>query len=766
MSGTTQTTGTALLPAAAARAGAAPARAISPSPTRAGARFDVPEAKAWLTAAEAAAENLPSFGYEERQIRRFLASGDIAIRPRREGKGRKGREFHWTSLPRQARDEYLKRHGVETIENPRAENSNSRAARRGALAEARWLIVKAADRYIADHNMPVVAGQESFCAAYNAGRTRLDDWVHRRIPELKRSALRTWARAVRKDGVAALEDKRGRKLGTGQIENDARLRAYIIKTFAERGGLLTAEHYVKAVRRDLGQEVSKRTMQAFLKSLRDSDNPLLQAFVDPDGHRSHFKPAFGSLSRAIVRLNQRWEIDATRADAMCLVPDINGGMIRRRCAITALIDVTSRRAMCLVADQGRAIGTMALLRRAILKWGLPEVLKADNGKDFVAASVLRFCRSLDIEVQLSRVFTPEQKGHVERFFGTLNHELFPLLPGFVGANVVQRTAIRNRESFQHRFGEEGQLVFETTLTPGQLQARIDAWLSGIYEHRLHSGTGQAPAAIALALADQVRVVESERALDGLLMDAPGASGIRVVGKKGIQLSAGAGRKRWYVAPELGPLVGYRVHVSLDPADDGRVVVYDAERTHFICIAEDAAQIENNRLMAIAREAQRRQRAAIRLVKSYVSQVQGQFPGEGLADRILGDTLGDGFVLADDAAKAQATAARPQVMAAERAMDALEARKALPQPQAATPEEQAAATAYIADMTPKLPDTPATVQCDGYARPAFASDLDLYCWFQDFIARGNTLDGDDQALFDELRASPAFNRQLATRAAKE
>lgn len=330
---TNKITGTGqLLPATAARGGEAPARGAPPIPTRAGARYDVPEAKAWLTAAEAAAEQLPGFNYDERHIRRFIAEGGIATRPRREGKGRKGREFHWSMLPAPARQEYLRRHGVETIDNPRAENSNSRAARRGTLAEARYLIAKAAERHIADHNMPVLEGQASFCAAYNAGRTKLDDWIHRRVPELKLSALRTWSRTIRDKGAAALEDRRGRPSGSGMIENDARLRAYIIKTFTERGGLLTAANYVKAVRADLGQEVSVRTMQAFLKAMRDEDGPLLEAFIDPDGHRSHYKPAFGSLSRAVVRLNQRWEIDATRADVMCLVPDGMGGMTRRRYA--------------------------------------------------------------------------------------------------------------------------------------------------------------------------------------------------------------------------------------------------------------------------------------------------------------------------------------------------------------------------------------------------------------------------------------------------
>ena len=128
---TNKITGTGqLLPATAAR-GEVPAR-VPPTPqARAGARIDVPEAKAWLTAAEAAEEQLPELPNSKRHINRLVGQLNIPTR-KRIGKGG-GREFHWSMLPAAARHEYLKRHGVETIDNPREENSKTRAARRGAL---------------------------------------------------------------------------------------------------------------------------------------------------------------------------------------------------------------------------------------------------------------------------------------------------------------------------------------------------------------------------------------------------------------------------------------------------------------------------------------------------------------------------------------------------------------------------------------------------------------------------------------------------------
>ncbi len=725
--------------------GGAPAR----SSIRAGAhRIDVPPQREWLTAAEAAGEGLPGIASTKRQINRWVNDG-IATR-KRSGRGG-GREFHWTSLPVEARDEYLKRYGVQTIENERAEDSKSRAAQRDLQAEARYLVAKASASFIADFRMEIGKGLIRFCSAYDRKRTKLEPWVYNFVPSVTPQQLRKWARIIKNDGASALADKRGRPEGTGLIEKDADLRAFVVSQYAARPHL-TAAQLCDVVKVSLGQEVAKRTMQAFIARLRDKHGPTIKALTNPDQHRSHHKPAFGSLSVAIQRINQRWELDATRADAMCLMPDGS----QRRAAITGLIDVYTRRAMVLVSDQPRGIATQALLRRAIMAWGLPEVLKTDNGKEFVNQATLRFCADLGIEVQLSRVFTPEEKGHIERFFGTMNRGLFRMLPGFVGHNITDRKAIESRASFGHRFGINAQLVFETALSPADLQARVDSWLANIYEHTVHSGLGDAPATRALAFADQVRMAD-ERSLDALLLEAPGASGIRVVLKKGIQIGG-----HWYIAGELGAMMGSRVHVRMDPHDLDRITVFTDDRKNLICVAERADAISNDRRMQIAKTAQAVQQRQLRVIRNAALDVQARHPAAGMADRILGNAQGEGFILRDDSRKAMETAARPTLVAARAALDALDQSKAGPQPQEPTPEETATARAYLADFSDAQADAPQLLQCDGYQRPSFGNDdVGFWLWAETEMARGWVPDVQDAALLAELAASPGFQLQLST-----
>src|SRR6185312_4231916 len=171
---------------------------------------------------------------------------------------------------------------------------------------------------------------------------------------------------------------------------------------------------------DLKLDIPLRTVQLFVAGARKT--VMHKAMTDPDRYRSHHQPAFGSLSRRAGTINALWEIDATPGEVMCVE-----GNRTCRVKLTAVIDVFTRRARIVVSDQPRATATMAVLRRAILDFGLPATMKADNGKEFRSRSVEVFCADLGIAAEWSRPFSPEQKGHIERFFKTLLHELFETL---------------------------------------------------------------------------------------------------------------------------------------------------------------------------------------------------------------------------------------------------------------------------------------------------------------------------------------------------
>ncbi len=239
------------------------------------------------------------------------------------------------------------------------------------------------------------------------------------------------------------------------------------------------------------------------------------------------------------------------------------------------------------------------MRKAILEWGAPERLKLDNGSDFIAKASQRLFASLQIEVEFSGPFSPEQKGHVERAIGTLQHDLMPLLPGFVGHSVAHRKIIEERKAFSARLGQDDARAFAVELTAKELQERCDAWARDAYAHRAHSGLdGVTPFAKAASFAGKIRRIENARALDLLLAPLAGADGLRMVGKQGVRIDGS------FYIPD-GVLPGERVFVRMDPADMGRAYLFSTDGETYLCeaICPELAGVDPVKAVAAAKARQ-------------------------------------------------------------------------------------------------------------------------------------------------------------------
>lgn len=214
------------------------------------------------------------------------------------------------------------------------------------------------------------------------------------------------------------------------------------------------------------------------------------------------------------------------------------------------------------------------MRKAILEWGVPKDVTTDNGSDFVAKDTRRLFLSLDINPDRSDAYSPEQKGHVERVIKTFQHDVGPLLPGFVGHSVEDRKAIESRKSFAQRLGETEAVTFSVSLTGPQLQKHIDDWARLIYQHRPHAGLDKVtPFAKALSSSTPVRQV-AERALDLLLMPVAGTDGQRIVTKLGIRIDG-----YHFMTPTILP--GTAVFVRQDPTDAGRAYAFAQDGAEFL-----------------------------------------------------------------------------------------------------------------------------------------------------------------------------------------
>lgn len=457
------------------------------------------------------------------------------------------------------------------VQRARERGQANAAALTGKAAErmeAKLHLLAALDTFARSRGIGICAAMDEFCDAYNSGALDVPIAVRQHTSgDLSPSTLRRWRGAVKKQGAAALAGAYGNRKGSGAIDQDEELRDYILGVLAEHPTISAKLlHQALAAYFDEERVPVRRTLQRWLASWKVENAGVYAAIRSPDEWKNKFMPAHGSYSDAVVRVNQRWEMDSTPADVM-----LEDG----RHSLIGVIDVRTRRMKLLVSRTSTSEAVCQLTRRAILAWGVPEKIKIDNGRDYASTRNAALLRGLDIEADFSAPFSPWEKPHIERGFHTFSHGLLTLMPGYIGHDVAEAQAIRARESFAERLFKKNSVV-HMRMTAAELQAFCDTWCDSLYAHEPHAGLdGQSPFQVAAGLRDTVRMVNNVRALDVLM----GAGQLCSVSKRGIRLD-----KLTYIAEELGALdVGTRVLVRRDDGDMGRIVVYHQDA--FYCLAE-------------------------------------------------------------------------------------------------------------------------------------------------------------------------------------
>jgi len=196
-------------------------------------------------------------------------------------------------------------------------------------------------------------------------------------------------------------------------------------------------------------EVKPSTLARWLQVLEVTSRDLRRQAAPP---RRRFEQ---------TRRNALWQGDVLYGPHL---PDPADPGHKRRTYLVAWLDDYSR--LCPHAGFYWAEHLPALedsLRRAILRYGVPERLYVDNGKIYSARQFARICAELGIRTSHATPYHPEGKGKIERFFRTI------------------------REGFL----KEARLLKLETLE--DLNRLFWAWLEEAYHHRTHTATGQRPA---------------------------------------------------------------------------------------------------------------------------------------------------------------------------------------------------------------------------------------------------------------------------------
>jgi len=587
--------------------------------------------KLWFTASELADLELPGLPDSKRGIAKMAMRENWTSRTSlcriRAGLGG-GFEYHIDILPAEIRALYVARTvGGVSVPLQLARDAAQEPAAQDLTAsglegrDARLALLAACDAYIRDAKLNQHIGDRAFCALYNVGAIDAPEWVRGQIKEMSPRTLARWRANAKAGETARLAVDRGaarRGRGLLDVAEDGAVKTFILAAITKQPHLTA--HHISTIVADkfpaLGF-VPVRTVQKTLQAWKVSHRAEIMALTNPDKFKSSYRTA-GRGSHPVSRLNQLWMIDASPADMLC----VDG-----RYAVYVAVDIFSRRVQVYVSRTARADAVCLLMRRAIMTWGVPELVKTDNGSDFVAKTTQRLFAALAIETEKATPFSPEQKGHVERAIGTLQRDFMPLLPGFIGHSVADRKIIEARKSFAARLGEDPKNAFCVELTAAELQAYADRWADERYAMRPHDGLqGQTPFAMAASYAGTVRKIADPRALDMLLAPVAGKDGLRVVTKSGVRVDGS-----YYLCPEIMPET--QVLVRMDPLDAGRAYLFEPEGARFLgeAICPDLAGIDPAQLVM---QAKAKQKAILDAGTAEIKKVQRSIKPRDMVDAVL------------------------------------------------------------------------------------------------------------------------------------
>jgi putative transposase len=200
-------------------------------------------------------------------------------------------------------------------------------------------------------------------------------------------------------------------------------------------------------------------------------------------------------------------------------------------------------------------------------YGVPELVVVDNPPEFHSSHFERACLQIGTDIQYAKVLVPWYKGKLERFQGTMNHDLMHGTPGTTFSNVFQRD--------DYDPSRQAVVLLST------FREMLHKWIIDVYLQTPHRGIKDTPAhrwcSELTALPPPLPMSAGE--LDVVL----GMTAQRVVFHYGIELE---GLK--YNSPELGELrrrkgPGVKVELTFDPGDLGRIHVFDPLKETYLSI---------------------------------------------------------------------------------------------------------------------------------------------------------------------------------------
>ena len=145
-----------------------------------------------------------------------------------------------------------------------------------------------------------------------------------------------------------------------------------------------------------------------------------------EGHRVPPRRTQASGKKAQgLAINAIWNLQATRPNQIWSY-DFMGSRLRNGSALRILNVVDEFTREGLASRVARSIGTtdvQAELERLFRERGKPEVLRSDNGREFISTTLTSWLVEQGVTAAFIEKGSPQQNAFVERFNGTMRDEL-------------------------------------------------------------------------------------------------------------------------------------------------------------------------------------------------------------------------------------------------------------------------------------------------------------------------------------------------------
>ena len=188
--------------------------------------------------------------------------------------------------------------------------------------------------------------------------------------------------------------------------------------------------------------------------------------------------------------------------------------------------------------------------------GIPKQLHLDRDSDFTSRHLEQVAADLGITLIFATPYLARAKGKIERFWRTLNEQLWCELPGYVGSDLKSRPE-----------------NIAPALTLSEVERYLVAYFLAAYHTRPHTTTGEPPLQRWQKAGFEPRMPASLHQMDLLLT----MSQSRKVLRDGIHMNG-----LIYWANELAGMIEEHVLIRFDPQNVAFVVVYHKNR--YICTA--------------------------------------------------------------------------------------------------------------------------------------------------------------------------------------